>query len=269
MEITLNSINQMSYTDFVGMVNQTNVMPGAYDTISRWIQFGKITSNSKVLEMACTTGFSLREISLETNCSGLGVDISQKSVDTANENRLELAPNNEINYKCISGYDVEGTDYSHIVLGAAARFFPDPQKLILKCTELLCDNSYILASEFYAKSKVPEDLIKNAQNTFGITPTSIDYKEVMSIYKGLDIVYEDKKTLTLETDDEISHYCQSTINRACNKLGITDLELQNAMIERLKKIKQVSNELRKYQEYNVLVLRYRKNTFPNRYVELF
>jgi hypothetical protein len=41
------------------------------------------------------------------------------------------------------------------------------------------------------------------------------------------------------------------------------------MYDRLYEIKKMSNDLRPYQMYSVLVLRYRKAVYPNRFVELF
>lgn len=133
----------------------------------------------------------------------------------------------------------------------------------------LQDDGYILSSEFYVNSKIPLTLIRKAEKIFGITPTTVGYKEVMGIYEGLDVLYEDRNELIPETEIELQHYCESTISRACNMQGISDLSTRDMMFQRLYEIKLMSNLLRPYQNYNVLVLRYRKSTYPNRYVELF
>lgn len=263
-------INSMSYTDFVGFINQWNVPPGAYSTVNKWAIFGRVAENSNVLEMACTTGFSLREISSLTGCRGFGIDLSQNSVETASLNRKLYSPLADVEYQCIDGYDYQTMDkFSHIIFGASLRFFPDPQRIIDKSILMLGDKGIILSCEFYVVKKIPGELVDEAKKVFGITITQEDYKKVMEIYKGFELIYEDKNVPEKETKSELAHYCKSTTDRACNMYEIKDKETYNAIYERIFKIKDMSNRLRPYQNYNILVHRYQKNVYPNRYVELF
>ena len=208
MTPTIEEIQKMSYTDFVGFIDQTNVPPGSFVTLSKWINYSKINSQSNVLEIACTTGFSLREISRLTDCSGLGIDISAKSVEAAKQSKLDLLPKANISFETIDANVFESdTKYTHIIIGAAIRFFPDPEKIMAHLLSLLADDGYLLSTEFYATKEVPTEVIQKSQKVFNITPTAVAYKEVMKIYKGLDIMYEDRNELFLETEEEIDHYC--------------------------------------------------------------
>ena len=266
----INDIENMSYTEFIGFINQWNVLPGAHDTLTKWEIFSKLNNDSNLLEIACTTGFSSRELATSSNCKGIGFDICKSSVETAIENKNKYAPNIKINYIVKNGYEFESEEkFSHIVLGAALKFFPSPERMLNKCINLLENNGIILASPFYINSKIPEETIKRCKEVIGIMPTNESYKEIMKIYKGLEIIYQEKNNLTLETEEELEHYCKSTINRACEEKNISDIEIYNLMYNRLYDIKKTTNELRKYQSYVILVLRYRKEIYPNRYVELF
>ena len=137
------------------------------------------------------------------------------------------------------------------------------------CINNLKDNGFILASPFYIKSPIPQDLINEFKKVFDTTPTIESYKDILKMYKGLEILYEEKNDLVEETKEELEHYCYSTIKRICKNKNIDDEKLYNAMYKRLFEIKKMSNKLRPYQGYSVLVLRYRKDIYPNRYVELF
>lgn len=269
-DLSIELVRSISYTDFVGLINQWNVLPGAYVTLSKWIQFSKIDSRSKILEIACTTGFTSRELALMTGCSGLGFDISKASVHMAKYNKRKYAPKIKIEYICQDGYSFNSKDkYTHIIFGAALRFFPDPVKMLEKSLKFLVNEGFLLSCEFYTTKPIPKGLIEKAQKVFNITPTETPYKEVMKIYKGLEIIYEDRNIIIQETPEEIAHYCTSIVNRACNMLKINDKKIYRAMYYRLCEIKEVSNLLRPYQNYNVLVTRYRKSTYPNRFIELF
>ena len=268
--ITPEYIRSISYTDFVGLTNQWNVLPGSYVTLSKWAKFSDLNSKSHLLEVACTTGFSSRELATISGCWGEGFDISEKSANMANYNKEKYAPNTDFSYRVADGYTYEAEQpFTHIVVGASLGFFPDPQGMLNKCVNMLHDGGYILAAPFYVTEPIPDDLIKRAQNVFGITPTQVPYKEIMKLYNKLEIMFEEHNTLIEETDEELHYYCKSTIDRACKMLALDDKDVYGAMYDRLFDIKKMSNDLRPYQRYIVLVLRYRKSVYPNRFVELF
>jgi SAM-dependent methyltransferase len=269
-KITSEDIKKMSYTDFVGFINQWNVLPGAFSTLSKWRVFSNLNENSKILEVACTTGFSSRELALMSNCKGKAFDISEKSVEAAIENKKKYAPNIKINYFVEDGYKFKTKEkFTHVIVGASLKFFPKPEEMLRKCIEHLKEGGFILASPFYIKSPIPESLVLEFEKVFNIRPTTESYKEIMKMYKGLEIVYEERNDLIEETNEELEHYCNSTIERVCKEKRINSQELYDVIYKRLMDIKKMSNKLRPYQGYSILVLRYRKDVYPNRYVELF
>lgn len=268
--ITPEYVRSLSYTDFVGLINQWNVLPGSYVTLSKWAKFSDLNPQSRLLEVACTTGFSSRELSTLSGCGGEGFDISEKSVEMANYNKEKYAPNINFYYRVADGYAFEATHpFTHIVVGASLGFFPDPQKMLSKCISMLCDGGCILAAPFYITKPIPGTLIKRAEKIFEITPTQVPYKEIMKLYNKLEILFEEHNSLIEETDDELHYYCKSTVDRACQMLDINDKDVYGAIYDRLFDVKKMSNDLRPYQRYVVLVLRYRKSVYPNRFVELF
>jgi SAM-dependent methyltransferase len=267
-------IKTISYTDFVGFINQWNVPPGAYTTLNKWIASGQIDSQSRVLEVACTTGFSICNVAKLTGCSGLGIDISKKSIERAKDNKALLCPDAELLFEEKSGYDFKptGERYTHIIVGAALRFFPEPEKLVKHLVEhCLVDGGKILSCEFYAIAPVPKAAVQIAQKTFDITPTTASFKDVMKPYRGLELYFQDNLSMFLETDEEISHYVKSTIDRVVAEglIQSDDKDTYNAAFDRLVSIKNASNELRKYQNYATLVHNYESGVYPNRYTEVF
>jgi len=269
-KITPEFIKQLSYTDFVGFVNQWNVLPGSYSTLSKWAIYSRMNKNSHLLEVACTTGFSSRELATLTGCSGEGFDLSESSVEMANYNKKRYVPENNFSYKVADGYRYKSRGkFTHIAVGASLQFFPDSEKMVSRCISMLEDGGYILAAPFYVVRTIPSNLIKRAQKVFGITPTNVSYKEIMQLYNKFEIIYEDRNELIQETKDELEYYCRSTVDRACEMRNIKNKKVYEAMFGRLFEVKEMSNDLRPYQRYSVLVLRFRKSVYPNRFVELF
>ena len=109
-----------------------------------------------------------------------------------------------------------------------------------------------------------------AESTFGILPTTAGYDEILQPYTTFEIMHESRKTLVLEPESQIERYCHATIARAAELHDRQDDRVwKQQQFERLFSIRRVSNTLREYQGYMVLVLRYRSSVYPNRYVELF
>ena len=271
MPISPQEIEEMSYPDFVGYINQWNVLPGAYTTLSKWATFSHLGVDSRIIELACTSGFSSRELATLTGCRGIGLDLSHLSVEMARYNLQNYAPTVRLEYQCDDAYTfVPKEKCTHVVVGASLKFFPDPAKIIKRIVSVyLADEGFLLAAPFFITTPIPTILIEQARSVFGITITTESYKEVMCLYKGFEIIYEDRCVIEEETENELRHYCDSTIERACRIRNISDGIVKEAMYNRLMRIKLISNLLRSYQKFSVLVLRYRSSVYPHRYAELF
>lgn len=270
MKIDTRLINEISYTEFVALINQTNVPPGSYSTVTKWRNNSNLNSDSRVLEVACTTGFSINTLVKDTSCNGVGIDLCPDSIKQARINANEMELGDSVRFKAMDGTKFESIEkFSHVVVGAGLGFFPQPERMIKNICHLFGSSGYLLASPFYTVGDIPQKMLNQASKVFGIMPTVQPYKDVMQLYKGFDIYFEERLQPMKETEKELHHYCESTIDRASASYHLEDEGIKSAMYDRLYNIKKMSNDLRQYQGYNVLVLHYDKQRYPNRYVELF
>ncbi len=272
-DITPELLESLSYPDFVGLINQWNTPPGAYVTLSKLATFSRMTNQSHILEVGCSTGFSSRELAVMTGCSGVGFDISENSIRKADFNKKYYAPDININYKVADGYYFDSKEkFTHIIVGGNLVFFPDPEKMLVKCLKMLRDGGYMLATPYYMVTQMPESLIARVHSTLGIPLASFShfsYKDVVKLYSKLEIIYEDQNELHQETDEEIAFYCKSVINKTCKIYAIENDQIYDLMLHRLFEIRKLINETRLYQKYDVLILRYREAMYPHRYTPLF
>lgn len=267
---TPQQIEQMSYTDFVGFVNQWNVPPGAYNTLTSWRIFSEISAQSKILEVACTTGFSGREIALMTGAGVTGIDISEASVKAAIANQQAYAPDAHLRYEVADALTYEPRKmFSHVITGAALRFFPDPDAALKHLINLLAPDGYILSTEFYTVKPIPRTLAQQAFQVFDIQVTQQEYKDVMSVYRDLTLMHEERREIYHETEAELKHYCDSTIERFARVNPDYDERALRTCQRRLMEIKETSNRLRPYQNYNVLIHKADSRYYPHRYTEVF
>lgn len=269
--IKIEDLKKMPYTEFISFAHQWNIPPGSFVTLNEWAIFSRINKDSRILEIASTTGFSSREIARITGCSAVGIDICSSSVERAQFNHQLYAKNLDLEYICMDACDYKSEKkFTHIILGAALGFFENPEKMINNLKELLEDDGMILVSPYYLKGdKLPKDLIEKTKKVIEINPTNFDYYEAIKPYENFEVLYENRKEIIPETEEQMEKYSRETINTACKFHNITDEEIIEYMYQRMYEIKNICNELHKYFGYSVIVLRYRKNIYPNRYVELF
>lgn len=263
-------VRSAAYPDFVAMVNQTNVMPGAYATLNSWALHSRMDVSSTLLDVACTTGFTSRELARLTGCAAIGFDLSADAVALARYNHRTSGHQLRLHYTQADGTDFSPDQtFSHIAVGAALGFFPDPPAMARRLLNLLRDGGHILASPFWSDHPLPPDVVRIRREVFGITSPMETREQARAAFRGLDVLHQEDHQLTLESDDDIEHYCESTVTRACAQSGIDNREVHDAMTDRLRTIKQATNRLREHQRYSVLVLRLDRQTYPRRFVELF
>lgn len=264
------TIKEMSYTQFVAFVNQWNVPPGSLSTVNEWSIFGHVKKESRILEVACTTGFSGRELARITGCSVTGVDICAASIDAAKQDSSIYGEDLNLQYIHTDACNYNSPhNFSHIVLGASLGFFDNPTQMLGRLKNFFGDLGYVLASPYYGTGNIPQDLISECQRVIGITPTSTHYDSIRSIYQNFEVAYESRKTIVLETPDQMRKYTEDTVQNCCRIKNITSDAVYQVLFDRLYEIKHISNELHKYQAYSVLVLRYLRKVYPNRFTELF
>lgn len=268
--MTVSEVNKMTYTQFVAFIDQWNVPPGALSTINQWAVFGHVKPDSNLLEIACTTGLSSREIARITGCSSTGIDICEDSIRSAQMNAEVYGKGQKLKYLCGDACEFTTKEkYTHIIIGASLGFFKEPQRMLDRITSFFGESGYLLASPYYSAGTMPDELVKECQRVIGITPTTTSYAAVRDMYANFEVAYENRSSIVVETRCQMEKYTSDSIRRACEIRSISDKRVIKAMYDRLYEIKNVSNELHKYQAYSVLVLRYLNGVYPNKFLELF
>ena len=138
-----------SYPDFVAMVNQTNVMPGAFSTLNTWALQSRMGKHSTLLDVACTTGFTSRELASLTSCEAVGFDLAADAVAVATYNHAHHHTHLDLDYVHADGMSfTPRRRFTHIAVGAALGFFPDPNAMAERLVGFLAEGGYLLASPY-------------------------------------------------------------------------------------------------------------------------
>lgn len=204
-----------------------------------------------------------------SGCSGIGFDLNQSAIVAASANAAQEILSNRLQYVEADGYSFSPPHIpTHVVLGAALRFFTDPEKMLARALSWFGDHGFVLAAEFSAEG-YDDHFFKIRREVFGVSGLPPTSAQVLEFYEGLEIFFQNKFRPTIETEAQVEHYCRSTTKRFCLERGLNDFDVAEAVYERLIQIKQMTNALRAKQTCHTFVFRFVRKDYPARYVELF
>ena len=164
-------IEKLSYTDFISLIKEENRPSGGKKTIREIVMNSFITSNSNVLEIGCTNGFSSIEMNKLTNCNVIGIDINKNSIQNAREKILLNHLNEEKvsfeygNAEDLSNFDDESFDL--IICGNAISFISDKGKALKEMIRVLKPNGFISIVPIWYKCIPREDVINKVNKELG------------------------------------------------------------------------------------------------------
>ena len=129
-----------------------------------------MSKESKVLEIACSTGFNLRHCILKTKAIGIGIDISKTAIDCAQEITEKSGIDDRIQFKvgnaeCLK---VDSKSFTHVISGMSFAFIEKKDKALKEVARLLLPGGYLLTATPYYKKKPSTELLHQIEKVFNI-----------------------------------------------------------------------------------------------------
>lgn len=253
MSLTRSEIFELSYPDFVAYLEQENTPPGADFTLQYWLSEGQISASSYVLDLACTTGYSLRRASQKARCSGLGLDISKQAVIQANAfAKMENLDSVQFIHGDASKLPFRDGLFSHVFGGSNFSFIQERGKALEEVYRVTMPSGFLCVSNYCYTQKPSASMLDEVEKAISFRPSedwTEDYwfeflSKRFALFKSQDL------SLPLNTDEEINTSINRQLDRNSKNLNN---EERAAFQERLFKIRNVLNEHRRYQKIAVQV----------------
>lgn len=198
-DVSIDTINKMTYVDFCAHLGQPNIPPGGQDSIKKVIKEVPLFSNSIVLDSGCNTGYVAREIARSTGSTVIGIDINEEMVRVANsKNGIGTFPGTT---KFIQGDSMNlpfpDNYFDLIICGGSTAFMDNPRKAIEQYIEKTKLFGYIAEIEFTYHTNPTDELMNKVNETIGtnlVPYKKSDWKEFIEhnsnvqpyyIYDGL------------------------------------------------------------------------------------
>ena len=254
----VNEIKKLSYTDFVSLIKEENRPSGGKNTIREIAINSFITSNSKVLEIGCTNGFSSIEINKLINCEVVGIDINKNSIKNANERIIEngLDPKRiHFEYGNAEELNFKDNEFDLIICGNAISFVTDKGKAINELKRVLKPNGFISMVPIWYRNKPEKDIIDRVNNELGFK-IHCYYEEDWSSFDNinLELYYKKDYRFKYATEEQINKYVEKMIDSK-KHLNEYDEDEIKTIKSRWKKTMMVFNENLNLTNYSIILLR--------------
>lgn len=250
------SIRELSYPDFVGFLGQKNTPPGGAFTLKRTIDLAKITKTSHLLDLACSTGFSSREIAKQVGSSSVGIDLSETSISSAIQSAEKENLSHLLSYQVARAEELPFKDdcFSHIVSGCNFSFIQRRKEALKECARVLQKGGSLAVANFYYESKPTEEILDKVDAAIGFRPerewSRNWWLSFFETYFSLHT--EEIYDLPVEQTSELEKAIHNVIYQ---NEALADLseDVKKESFQRLFEIRKVLNEHRKYQKFNISI----------------
>ena len=248
-------IEALNYADFVAFIGQVNTPPGSGSTLRWWIDKAKVSEQSHVLDLACTTGFSSREASISTRCSTFGVDISADAICIAKANARERGVESRCEYVTGNAEEIPAADgsFTHVFGGCNFAFIHDRGRALDETRRVLKGEGTLCISGFHYLRPPPAGLVDEVSRQVSFRPDPIWTKEYWDGFFGRLFWKSAERELQLRvfSPQELDAAVRKQIFISDGPLRNADDDTKNRCFRRLLEIRQILNEHRAYQGVSV------------------
>ena len=261
--LTEADIEQMSYTDFIALLDETNRCPGGKKTIRRIRELIRIDDKTNILDIGSNTGFTSLELARITPANISGIDISESCVNQAKKSLSEdiKSVRSRVTFQVASSYSIPFPDdnFDLIMAGGATGFMDDKSKAIREYLRVLKPWGFLVMSPLTYHTQPPQQIVDNVSKIIGTTIKPMTTKDwvntVDEVTKDFELYFNEPHKLSPRTSKEIDEY----VDYFLKKDHVRNLPevVKEAIRKRWLSILKVFNENHKFLGYSIIVFRKR------------
>ncbi len=262
----MKEINQMNYSEFVGLINERNRPSGGIKTVQEVIVNAKIDSSKKVLEIGSNTGFTTTNISLLTEAKATGIDINKLSVEKSRKYAKEMGANTA-EFICGSALNLPFDDESFDLIWCSnvASFIDDKRRAISEYLRVLKPNGFLAVVPIYYRNEPPKELVEEISVAIDCKIGIWSKKFWIDLFKeggdennnNLEVIYE-KDYRYLDQSERLDDYIDNILRKNLDPKIKKSIDY-DIIRERAKYFYSLFNENNfKYAGYSTILMQKRK-----------
>lgn len=195
------------YLSTVAKSGQVNTPPGSYITVKEWAHHSLMNQQSMVLEIGCSNGFISIELSRYTGATCVGIDLHDRSIESARQNTDRYVADRVSFQRGDAGQLSFADDsFSHVVISGHLPFIEATgrRKHIHEALRVLKPWGYLLVALYYYHTPPSQKLIDefNARIGTRLSPDG-DKTYWAQLFNGLPITLEYEAEYEVLPSDEV------------------------------------------------------------------
>ncbi|MFF3254372.1 class I SAM-dependent methyltransferase [Actinacidiphila glaucinigra] len=237
-----------AYPDFVAFLGQQNTPPGAFRTVDEWVRMASVTRGSRLLDLACSTGWSGRTAHELTGADVHGIDISADAVEQA---RAYAKGSPVLTYQVADAAELPLPDdtYTHVLGGCNFGFIERRERALDEVHRVLRPGGMLCSAAFYYHTRPPEDLLDRVAEVIGFRPDGSRDREFWTRFfsRRFDPVAEVLHDTPALGPRRVARAVRRSVYGRVPALAGVSRPVRDACFHRLRETRLVLDEHRRYQ----------------------
>lgn len=165
-------IEGMSYNELIGVVGETNRIPGGTRTCSLIAREAMLGDHSLVLDVGCSTGSTTLDLTRMSRCRAIGVDINDLSIQTARQRASALGIERAMFQKeDATSLSFPDGQFDVVVCGNVTALVHDSSAALAEYSRVLVGNGLLVAVPMYYIKEPSPALVDEVSSTIQVSIT--------------------------------------------------------------------------------------------------
>lgn len=215
-KITLKDINEMNYNQLIGLVKETNRLPGGRKTVFEIINKTCINRESSVLEIGTSTGFTAIELSRLVKCKITSIDINEVSLKEAQDRAFKEGLKNIKFIKAdVNNLPFKDSEFDLVIVGNVLSLMSNKEKAFDECRRVCKKTGFIAAVPMYYIEKPSEELVRNVSRAIQVNIIPLYKKDWNLFFKipDLEVYWTDNYKFDYIKGDIIKKFIDDILDR--------------------------------------------------------
>lgn len=216
-KLTEQDIKKMSYNELIGLVRETNRIPGGAQTIAYIASMCCLREGKRVLDIGTSTGNTAIDIASLSGAEVIGIDINENSLVEAQKRAEIVGVDSKITFELNDAMNLSLPDnfFDVVICGNVTSLLSDKDKALSEYKRVLRNTGFLVAVPMYYIKKPSDQLIQDVSDAIQVNIKPL-YKDfwINFFTKGdFEIFLEKDFAFDVLDEEKINHFCDSILSR--------------------------------------------------------
>ncbi len=214
--LTPEAIAQMSYNELIGLVRETNRLPGGLRALQLVAHRLFLGPTKHVLEIGCATGWTSIELASLCGCRITAIDINPVSIAEA-RSRLSSTALEGVEFKVADAHHIPAADGSVdvVICGNVTSLVSDPERAMREYVRILKPGGSLVAVPMYYVSMPSDELLDDVRRAIRVQISANDRAAAIAPFERLGLAVHEVHDFTFDTipPEQVTSFCEELLAR--------------------------------------------------------